>query len=92
MAVFMCKQCLRQFEDDHLAYTLLLENRQKTSPDSVAFFEMKFCSLKDTQDFLMEIQHQRLRYILTKKGKDGDKVYEPAYPADLLLLIGSSAS
>lgn len=88
----MCKHCLQQFEDEQLAYTLLPEGRKVTSPNSVAFFELKFCSLKHTQDFLHHIQYQQMRYILTKKGKDGDKVFEPAYPADLLLLIGSAAS
>jgi|GEM_PF-1934279 len=92
--MFMCKHCLQQFEDEQLAYTLLPEGRKQTSPDSVAFFEMKFCSLKHTQEFLHRIQYQQMRYILTKKGKDGesDKVFEPALPADLLLIIGSSAS
>jgi len=89
--MFMCKHCLQQYEDEQLAYTLLPEGRKQTSPDSVAFFEMKFCSLKHTQEFLQRIQYQKMRYILTKKGKNGDKVYEPALPADLLLVIGTDA-
>lgn len=86
--MFMCKQCWQQFEDSELAYTLILENRL-THP-SPELFEYKFCSKLHVQQFLEEIKAQQQRYILTKKGKDGDKKFEPDYPQELLLLVGSS--
>ncbi|HEY8347981.1 MAG TPA: hypothetical protein VIL07_12060 [Symbiobacteriaceae bacterium] len=90
-AMFMCKQCLQQYEDDHLAYTLLPEYRLRTSPpESMDMFTLKFCSLEHTREYLKRISPQKSRYILTKKSKDGDKQFEPNIPAELLILIGSS--
>lgn len=90
--MFMCKHCLQQYDDNELAYTLILESRMSVPAETVGMYLMKFCSLKHTQQFLENIRTQKLRYVLTKKGPNGDKQYEPAYPADLLLVIGSNAS
>ncbi|MGE5672345.1 MAG: hypothetical protein ACM3XM_00460 [Mycobacterium leprae] len=87
--MFMCKQCLEQFEDSHLAYELILEIRLSSPvPD---YWVLKFCSLQHVQDFLRTVVHnQQQRYVLTKKGQGGDKRFEPAFPSELLLLVGSS--
>lgn len=86
--MFMCAQTLEQFEDSQLAYTLILESR--VSHPTADTFVLKFSSKKAVQEFLERIRMQRQRYVLTKKSRGGDKVFEAAYPADLLLLVGSS--
>lgn len=85
--MFMCKECLEQFEDTDLAYTLIPEKR--LNHPGADMFYYKFCSLGHTQTFLQQISHQWENYILTRY-KGGEKKFEPAPPKELLLLIGSS--
>ncbi len=86
--MFMCKECMEQFEDADLAYTIMLEARlNHPAPD---LFVMKFCSKAHVQAFLHQLSFQGQRYVLTIHGKNGDKRFEPAPPGELLLLVGSS--
>lgn len=84
----MCTQCQEQFEDKDLAYTLILESRL-SHPAADAFMQ-RFCSKAHLQDFLQRSRSQGQKYVLTKKGKAGDKQFEPVAPLDLLLKVGSS--
>lgn len=86
--MFLCTQCQEQFENDHLAYTLILESRL-THP-AHAMFVQNFCSQHDLQEYLTRIRSQHQRYLLVKKGPSGDRAFEPAEPLDLLMLVGSS--
>ncbi len=86
--MFMCKYCQEQFEDHELAYVLIAEHRLNHATPWL--FEMKFCSKAHLQEFLHRIQNQQQRYVLTKKENGKDKQFEPEYPLDLLLLVGSN--
>lgn len=86
--MFMCKQCLEQYEDEQLAYTLILQNR--LSHPSADAFLLKFCSMSHLQDFLELISGQQQNYILTKITGDAKQEFPPAYPLDLLLQVGST--
>jgi hypothetical protein len=86
--MFMCNQCLEQFEDSQLAYTLILEDR--LSHPSAEMFQMQFCTKQHVQQFLERIRTQRQKYVLIKKGKGAEKRFESDYPRELLLLVGSS--
>lgn len=86
--MFMCAQCQEQYEDRDLAYTLIAETR--LSHPTAETFVLKFCSKKHVQEFLERIHAQHLNYVLTKKGKGHDKRFDPAFPEELLLLVGSS--
>lgn len=86
--MFMCKHCLEQFEDKDLAYTIIPETRVNF-PAADAFI-LKFCSKAHVQEFLEQIKNHKQKYVLTKVGKSGEKSFEPDYPLDLLLLVGSS--
>lgn len=86
--MFMCSQCLEQFEDNQLAYTLILESRL-THP-AADMYLLKFCSKAHVQEFLTRIGNQRQRYLLTRKGRGGDKAFAPDFPRELLILVGSS--
>ena len=88
--MFMCKQCGEQYEDHQLAYTIIPENRLSHPQGTSEMFILKFCSKTHVQDFLHQIRNQEQTYVLIKKGKGGDKQFEPAYPLDLLILVGSS--
>lgn len=86
--MFMCKECMEQFEDADLAYSVILEARlNHPAPD---MFVMKFCSKAHVQAFFHQIASQGQRYVLTIHGKNGDKRFDPALPVELLLLVGSS--
>lgn len=86
--MFMCKQCWEQYEDQNLAYTVILEYRLTHA--AADMYLMKFCSKQHVQAFLEQINNQHQPYVLTKKGKGGDRQFEPAFPLDLQLLVGSS--
>lgn len=86
--MFMCNQCWEQYEDDHLAYSLILESR--LSQPAKDLYVLKFCSLYHVQEFLHRIANQQQRYVLTKVGKNGETSFEPDVPKELLLLVGSS--
>ena len=86
--MFMCRHCKEQYEDQNLAYTLILEVREN-APNADMFLS-KFCSKGHVQEFLHRIHFQEQRYVLTKVGKDGSKRFDPAAPLDLLLLVGCS--
>lgn len=86
--MFMCKECLEQFEDSQLAYSLILESR--ISHHAADMFVMKFCSRAHLQHFLEQISNQGQRYVLTRHGKGGDKTFEPDTALNLLMLVGSS--
>lgn len=86
--MFMCNQCWEQYEDHQLAYTLILENR--LGHPASEMFLLKFCTKAHVQAFLTQIVNQRQAYVLTKKGRGGNKVFESAYPRELLILVGSS--
>lgn len=85
--MFMCKECLEQFEDSQLAYTLIPENR--LSHPSADTFVYKFCSRAHLRDFLSKISYQRQKYILTQYGKNGPEPFPSDYPLELLLQVGS---
>ncbi|HWH68043.1 MAG TPA: hypothetical protein VNT26_01550 [Candidatus Sulfotelmatobacter sp.] len=85
--MFLCRQCKEQFEDDRLAYTLILEARENFP--AADMFVSKFCSRAHLQEFLDRIHFQEQHYVLTKVGKE-NKRFDPAAPLDLLLLVGSS--
>jgi hypothetical protein len=86
--MFMCKECGQQYDDKDLAFTVILENRL-THP-AAEMYLLKFCSKQHVQAFLEQINNQHQRYVLTKKGKGSDKQFEPAFPLDLQLLVGST--
>lgn len=86
--MFMCKQCLEQYEDKDLAYTLLLESRAN-QPYGDSFI-LKFCSKAHVQEFLQQVSKQRQKYILAKVTKSGEQKFPADYPLELLLLVGSS--
>lgn len=86
--MFMCKHCLEQFEDNELAYTLILESRVN-HPANDAFF-LKFCSKAHVQEFLGYISNQRQKYVMTKVTGNGEQRFPADYPLELLLLVGSS--
>lgn len=86
--MFVCTQCQEHFQDKDLAYSLILENR--LAHPAADMFVMKFCSKMHVQEFLDRIGNQRQLYVLTRTGKSGGKAFEPGYPRDLLLLVGSS--
>lgn len=86
--MFMCRHCKEQYEDDQLAYTLILEC-QENVPNSYMYLS-KFCSKAHIQEFLHRISFQEQNYVLTKVDKNGSKRFDPAFPLDLLLLVGSS--
>lgn len=86
--MFMCTHCLEQFEDSHLAYTLILESR--LSHPAAEMYRLKFCSLAHVQEFLDRIKFQRQRYVLTKVNANGEKSFEAELPRELLILVGSS--
>lgn len=87
--MFMCRHCKEQFEDDQLAYTLILEVRENFP--AADMFLSKFCSKAHLQDFLHRISFQEQTYVLTKVNPDGStKRFEPGYPLDLLLAVGST--
>jgi hypothetical protein len=86
--MFLCKQCGEQYEDQDLAYTLILESRMNHSPADM--FKMSFCSKAHLQELLDQISNQRQRYVLTKMEKGGPRQFEPDFPLELLLLVGSS--
>lgn len=86
--MFMCKQCMEQFEDSQLAYSLIPESRLRHP--AVEMFTFRFCSLAHVQEFLKQISNQQLPYVLTKHGKSGDKQFAPDVPSELLLTVGSS--
>jgi hypothetical protein len=86
--MFMCAQCQEQYEDRDLAYTLILESR--LIHPAADTFMLKFCSKAQVREFLDRIVNQQQRYVLTRKGKGHDKKFDPAFPLDLLLLVGSS--
>lgn len=86
--MFMCKQCLEQFDDKDLAYTLILETRVN-QPYADAFV-LRFCSKAHVQDFLQQISNQKQRYVLAKVTKSGEQKFPADYPLELLLLVGSS--
>lgn len=86
--MFLCTQCLEQFEESHLAYTMILESRL-THP-AMEMFVLKFCSKTHIQQFLDRIRNQGQRYVLTIKSPGGNRSLEPGLPRDLLLLVGSS--
>lgn len=88
--MFMCKHCLEQFEDEQLAYTLILENR--VSHPSADAFVLKFCSKAHLQEFLELISGQQQNYILTKVSGETKQEFPPAYPLDLLLQVGSTSA
>lgn len=86
--MFMCSQCLEQYDDQELTYTLILESRlDHPAADS---FVLKFCSRAHVQEFLERIQNQRQFYVLTRVTKGAAKRFDPAYPIDLLILVGST--
>jgi hypothetical protein len=79
----MCKHCLEQFEDEHLAYILVPEKRlQHPAADAFAF---KFCSRAHLEEFLRHIANQRQAYVLTKVSGAERKTFPAAGPLDLLL-------
>lgn len=84
----MCKHCLEQFEDQDLAYTLILESRL-IHPAADTFY-LKFCSKAHVQEFLEHISGQQQNYILTKVTRSGEQKFPADYPLELLLLVGSS--
>lgn len=86
--MFMCAQCLEQYEDESLAYTMILESR--TSHPAADAFVMRFCSKAHLQDFLTRSMGQGQKYVLTKVTKSGEQRFTAATPHDLLLLVGSS--
>jgi len=86
--MFMCNLCWEQYEDQQLAYTLILENR--LGHPASEMFLLKFCSKAHVQQFLTQVVNQRQSYVLTRKGRGGDRVFNPAYPRELLILVGSS--
>ncbi len=86
--MFMCGQCQEQYEDTSLAYTLILESR--LAHPAADMYVLKFCSKAHVQEYLERINNQKQKYVLTKKGKGGDKAFEAAAPLELLLLVGSS--
>jgi hypothetical protein len=86
--MFMCKQCLEQFEDKDLAYTLILESRMN-QPYGDAFV-LKFCSKAHVQEFLSRISNQRQKYVLSKITRSGEQKFPADYPLELLLHVGSS--
>lgn len=85
--MFMCKQCLEQYDDSKLAYTLIPESR--LSHPSAETFLLKFCSKAHLQDFLSHISNQRQKYVLTYVAKNGPKQFPADYPLELLLQVGS---
>lgn len=86
--MFMCKHCLEQFEENDLAYTLILESRVD-HPASDAFY-LKFCSKTHVQEFLGHISNQRQKYVMVKVTRTGEQPFPADYPLELLLLVGSS--
>jgi len=84
--MFMCKECLEQFESP--AYTLILESR--LSHPMADSFLSKFCSKAHLQQYLQHISNQRQKYVLTKVTKNGEQAFPANYPLELLLLVGSS--
>lgn len=87
--MFLCRQCKEQFEDQQLAYTLILEARENFPAHDM--FLSKFCCKAHLQEFLDRLSFQQQRYILTKVNQDGStKRFEPDNPLELLLLVGSS--
>lgn len=86
--MFMCSHCLEQFEDNNLAYKLILESR--LSHPAAETFYLKFCSKAHVQEFLTRISNQRQKYVLTKFKRSGEETYPSDYPLELLLLVGSS--
>jgi hypothetical protein len=86
--MFMCAQCQEQYEDRDLAYTLILESR--LIHPAADTFMLKFCSKAQVREFLDRIVNQQQCYVLTRKGKGHDKKFDPAFPRDLLILVGSS--
>lgn len=86
--MFMCRHCKEQYEDHQLTYTLILESRENFP--AADMFLSKFCSKAHLQDFLHRISFQEQRYVLTKISKAGNKRFDPAFPLDLLLLVGNS--
>lgn len=86
--MFMCRQCKEQYEDDQLAYTLILESREHFPASDM--FLSKFCCMAHLQAFLDRLSFQQQHYVLTKISPSGNKRFEPGSPLDLLLLVGSS--
>ncbi len=86
--MFMCKECLEQFEDKDLAYTLILESRM-SHPAADAFM-LKFCSKAHVQQYLQHISYQGQKYVLTKVTKSGEQKFPADTPLELLLVVGSS--
>jgi hypothetical protein len=84
----MCRHCKEQYEDQNLAYTLILEVREN-APNADMYLS-KFCSKAHVQEFLQRIHFQEQRYVLSKVTNDGTKRFDPAAPLNLLLLVGSS--
>lgn len=80
--MFLCKYCLEQFEDEHLAYVLIPESRMRhPAADAFAF---KFCSRAHLVAFLQRITHQHQPYTLTKVSGDRRETYPAAPPLELL--------
>lgn len=88
--MFMCKHCLEQYEDQDLAYTLILESR--LSHPMADSFLMKFCSRAHLQEFLQLSSGQKMKYVLTQVGSNGEKTFPADYPLELLLQLGSRAA
>lgn len=86
--MFMCKQCLEQYEDQQLAYTLILENR--LSHPSASSFILRFCSKAHVQEFLSLISTQHQKYVLSKVTPVGEERLAVDYPLELLLYVGST--
>mgnify|MGYP006920173314 CR=1 FL=1 len=85
----MCKHCLEQFEDEHLAYILLPEKRlQLPAADTYAF---KFCSRAHLEEFLRHISNQHQAYVLTKVSGPDRKTIATAAPLDLLLQMNKAS-
>lgn len=86
--MFMCKECLEQFQDKDLAYTLILEARAN-QPYADAFV-LRFCSKAHVQEYLSHISYQKQKYVLAKVTRSGEQKFPADYPLELLLLVGSS--